>query len=428
MNAFMRAVGGGTAAKKAEPLDAAIHKLKEGKGLDERKQFKGALARYEEGLALLLDCIKSEKDDAKKALLAKNFEEYLQRAEQLKTFLKARPPDHHDYTARNPRVAAPPPPPSRAREASAAQSSSAAAACAPDPHEAQILSEMLDASPGVSWADVSGLEAAKRTLREAVVLPYVRPDLYRGLRAPPRGVLLFGPPGTGKTLLAKCVASESRFAFFSLSASSLTSKWMGEGEKLVKALFRVAQREEPSVVFLDETDSLLGKRGDGDHEASRRLKTEFLVQLDGARGQTQAAKVLFMAATNRPWDLDDAFLRRVPRRVYIPLPDGAARRQFLDALLDGGDLVKHDLTPAHRAAVVEKTAHYAMSDLRSLAEEAALAPLRALGDRVAVARASDIRPVRLGDFLDALSVIKPSADVGLLRAYDDWATQFGTRG
>mmetsp|Transcript_15185 Transcript_15185/g.52629 ORF Transcript_15185/g.52629 Transcript_15185/m.52629 type:complete len:310 (+) Transcript_15185:77-1006(+) len=237
--------------------------------------------------------------------------------------------------------------------------------------------------------------------------------------------LLYGPPGTGKTLLAECVASESRFAFFALSASALTSKWLGEGEKLVKALFKVARDRAPSVVFLDEVDSLLSRRGDGDHEASRRLKTEFLVHLDGLGG---GGRVLFMGATNRPWDLDDAFLRRVPRRVLIPLPDGAARRAFLDALLDGEDGARTSLDAARREKVVAATEGYSMSDLRALAEEAAMGPLRALGDRVATARARDVRPVSLADFDAARRAIKPAADAALLARYDDWASQFGTRG
>ena len=422
MNAFLSSMTGSKPKKSA--LESAVAKLKEGKRLDELKQFKAALALYEDGLATLLGCLKQERDAAKKAQLAQKFETYLQRAEQLKASLGARAPDHHAYGAR---VAAPPrPPPAPSAAASAARPAQTAAPVeAPSPHEAQILAEMLDASPGVGWSDVKGLEGAKRTLREAVVLPYLRPDLYKGLRSPPKGVLLFGPPGTGKTLLAKCVASESRFAFFALSASALTSKWLGEGEKLVKALFKAARDRAPSVVFLDEVDSLLSRRGDGDHEASRRLKTEFLVNLDGLGG---GGRVLFMGATNRPWDLDDAFLRRVPRRVLIPLPDGAARRAFLDALLDGEDGAHTSLDASRRAAVVAATEGYSMSDLRALAEEAAMGPLRALGDRVATARARDVRPVSLADFDAARRAIKPAADAALLARYDDWASQFGTRG
>eukprot|EP01041_Mallomonas_annulata_P011350 gene11350-23757_t len=126
--------------------------------------------------------------------------------------------------------------------------------------ETQIFNEMLDKSPGVKWDDISGLALAKQTLQEAVILPNLRPDLFTGLRAPSRGVLLFGPPGTGKTLLAKAVATESGFAFFSITASSVTSKYVGEGEKLMKTLFEMAKKMQPSVIFFDEIDALMSSR------------------------------------------------------------------------------------------------------------------------------------------------------------------------
>ncbi|KAJ1459458.1 P-loop containing nucleoside triphosphate hydrolase protein [Pelagophyceae sp. CCMP2097] len=286
---------------------------------------------------------------------------------------------------------------------------------------------MLDSASGVRWIDIAGLEDAKRTLHEAVVLPQLRPDLFFGLRAPPRGVLLFGPPGTGKTLLAKAVAGESSCTFFAVSASSLTSKWVGEGEKLVKALFAVGRKRSPSVVFLDELDALLGQRGaSGEHEASRRLKTEFFVQLDGVATNTDQ-RLLFMGATNRPWDLDDALLRRVPRRILIPLPDSQARGIMLLRLISQGG-VSHALTQRDRDRIVNATATFSMSDLRSLAEEAALAPLRDLGDRVRDAKTGEVRPIVLSDFTKALKTIKPSADAQTLGRYDEWAMQFGTRG
>ena len=149
-------------------------------------------------------------------------------------------------------------------------------------YEEKLLQEMLDTTLGVSWNDIAGLSFAKQTLQEAVILPNLRPDLFTGLRAPPKGVLLYGPPGTGKTLLAKAVATESGFAFFSVSASSVTSKFVGEGEKLMKGLFSVARKRMPAVIFFDEIDSIMSARKENEHEASRRLKTEFMTQIDGA--------------------------------------------------------------------------------------------------------------------------------------------------
>ena len=156
----------------------------------------------------------------------------------------------------------------------------------------------MDRSPGVGWEAIAGLAVAKRTLMESVILPSLRPDIFTGLRAPPKGVLLYGPPGTGKTMLAKAVATETDAAFFSISASSLTSKWVGEGEKMVKALFSLARKLQPTVIFMDEIDSLLGARSKGEHDASRRLKTEFLVQLDGAATDGDD-RILIIGATNR---------------------------------------------------------------------------------------------------------------------------------
>ena len=145
-----------------------------------------------------------------------------------------------------------------------------------------IESEIITRNPCVKWSDIAGLDFAKKTVLEAIVWPLKRPDLFKGLRAPPKGLLLFGPPGTGKTMIGKAIASEVSATFFSISASSITSKWVGEGEKLVKVLFALAVKNQPSIIFIDEIDSLLSCRSDSEQEGSRRIKTEFLVQMDGA--------------------------------------------------------------------------------------------------------------------------------------------------
>ena len=161
----------------------------------------------------------------------------------------------------------------------------------------QIFNDIVVKGDEVHWEDVAGLEPAKNALKEAVVYPFLRPDLFMGLREPARGMLLFGPPGTGKTMLARAVATESKSTFFGVSASSLTSKYLGESEKLVKALFLIAKRMAPSIIFVDEIDSLLGSRGGGgEHEATRRIKTEFLIQWSdlqrAAAGREQNDKVI----------------------------------------------------------------------------------------------------------------------------------------
>lgn len=211
----------------------------------------------------------------------------------------------------------------------------------------QIFNEIVVQGDEVHWDDVAGLEIAKKALKEAVVYPFLRPDLFMGLREPARGMLLFGPPGTGKTMLARAVATESRSTFFAISASSLTSKWLGESEKLVRALFSLAKSLAPSIIFVDEIDSLLSSRGgSSEHESTRRVKTEFLIQWSdlqrAAAGKAQTDKekqegdpsrVLVLAATNMPWAIDEAARRRFVRRQYIPLPEDHVRAAQLRTLL-----------------------------------------------------------------------------------------------
>ena len=229
----------------------------------------------------------------------------------------------------------------------------------------QIFNEIVVKGDEVHWEDVAGLDAAKKALKEAVVYPFLRPDLFMGLREPARGMLLFGPPGTGKTMLARAVAMESKSTFFAISASSLTSKWHGESEKLVRALFALAKVLAPSIIFVDEIDSLLSARsGSSEHEASRRSKTEFLIQWSdlqraaagrdiSAKGETgDPTRVLVLAATNVPWDIDEAARRRFVRRQYIPLPEAETREVQLRTLLGHQ---KHDLNDRDIRVMVELT-------------------------------------------------------------------------
>lgn len=230
----------------------------------------------------------------------------------------------------------------------------------------QVFTEIVVKGDEVHWSDVAGLEQAKTALKEAVVYPFLRPDLFMGLREPARGMLLFGPPGTGKTMLARAVATESRSTFFAISASSLTSKWLGESEKLVRALFLLAKALAPSIIFVDEIDSLLSSRGgSSEHESSRRIKTEFLIQWSdlqrAAAGKEQsdkekkegdASRVLVLAATNLPWAIDEAARRRFVRRQYIPLPEPPVREEQLRTLLSHQ---KHSLSKNDIQVLVKVT-------------------------------------------------------------------------
>jgi len=228
----------------------------------------------------------------------------------------------------------------------------------------QIIREIVIQGDEVHWVDIAGLDIAKSALKETVVYPFLRPDLFMGLREPAKGMLLFGPPGTGKTMLARAVATESKSTFFAISASSLTSKFLGESEKLVRALFGLAKMLAPSIIFVDEIDSLLSSRaGSGEHEATRRIKTEFLIQWSdlarAAAGREQqdkergdASRVLVLAATNLPWEIDEAARRRFVRRQYIPLPEASVRKAQLETLLSHQ---KHSLVEEEIDVLVQLT-------------------------------------------------------------------------
>ncbi|XP_077296767.1 spastin isoform X10 [Arctopsyche grandis] len=285
-----------------------------------------------------------------------------------------------------------------------------------------ILDEIVDGGPKIQWEDIAGQEAAKQALQEMVVLPALRPELFTGLRAPARGLLLFGPPGNGKTLLARCVAAECSATFFSISAATLTSKYVGDGEKMVRALFQIARELQPSIIFIDEVDSLLSERCSGEHEASRRLKTEFLVEFDGLPGSGDH-RVIVMAATNRPQELDEAALRRFPKRVYVSLPDTETRAALLRRLLErhGAPLATSELL-----RLSHLTDGYSGSDLTALAKDAALGPIRELNaEQVKCMEPSAVRNITYEDFLDALKRIRRSVSPQSLIAYEKWSLEYG---
>ncbi|XP_073061502.1 uncharacterized protein [Primulina eburnea] len=285
-----------------------------------------------------------------------------------------------------------------------------------------INSVIVEQGPSVKWEDIAGLETAKQALWEMVILPTKRRDLFTGLRKPAKGLLLFGPPGTGKTLLAKAVASESEATFFNVSASSLTSKWVGEGEKLVRTLFLVAISRQPSVIFIDEIDSIMSSRTANENEASRRLKSEFLIQFDGVTSSSDDL-VTVIGATNKPQELDDAVLRRLVKRIHIPLPNETARRVLLKHKLKGNafSMPERDLE-----RLVTDTDGYSGSDLQALCEEAAMMPIRELGSDILTVQAYQVRRLRYGDFQKAMSIIRPSLQKKKWQELEQWNREFGS--
>ncbi|CAR27671.1 ZYRO0D03938p [Zygosaccharomyces rouxii] len=294
----------------------------------------------------------------------------------------------------------------------------------------QIMKEIVIQDEEVRWDDIAGLRNAKNSLKETVVYPFLRPDLFKGLREPIRGMLLFGPPGTGKTMIAKAVATESKSTFFSISASSLLSKYMGESEKLVRALFYMAKKMAPSIIFIDEIDSLLTARSDNENESSRRVKTELLIQwssLSSSTGNDVNAdtRVLVLAATNLPWAIDEAARRRFSRRLYIPLPEFETRLHHLKKLMSKQN---NHLSEIDFEVIAEMTEGFSGSDITALAKEAAMEPIRDLGDRLVDAEFSKIRPVTVKDFEKAMLTVKMSVSPASLQQYQDWAAGFGSTG
>ncbi|XP_011022599.1 PREDICTED: uncharacterized protein LOC105124323 [Populus euphratica] len=226
----------------------------------------------------------------------------------------------------------------------------------------------------VTFTDIGALEETKESLQELVMLPLRRPDLFKGeLLKPCRGILLFGPPGTGKTMLAKAIAKEAGASFINVSMSTITSKWFGEDEKNVRALFTLAAKVSPTIIFVDEVDSMLGQRSRaGEHEAMRKIKNEFMTHWDGLLTH-QGQRILVLAATNRPFDLDEAMIRRFERRIMVGLPSSEHRESILKTLLG-----KEKVEGIDFKKLATMTEGYSGSDLKNLCTTAAYRPVREL--------------------------------------------------
>jgi len=319
---------------------------------------------------------------------------------------------------------------------------------------ASIISrDIYISNPDVKWDDIAGLDDSKRLVKEAVVLPIKYPELFTGILQPWKGLLLFGPPGTGKTMLAKAVATECKTTFFNISASSIVSKWRGDSEKLVRVLFELAKYHAPSTIFLDELEAIMSQRtSDGaEHEGSRRMKTELLVQLDGLSKNSE--HIFLLAASNLPWDLDTAMLRRLEKRILINLPDFKARRRMFEMNLPNGLLDSNNNVVVEGLDydnLAEITEGYSGSDIKLVCKEAAMIPVRKIfnilenmdeneSEKLMKGNNSneegsphnDIsglkrEPVRMKDVYKALSCTKPSCPNSLSEKYLEWQNNYGS--
>ncbi|KAJ7552995.1 hypothetical protein O6H91_06G080000 [Diphasiastrum complanatum] len=260
----------------------------------------------------------------------------------------------------------------------------------------------------VTFDSIGGLEKVKQSLHELVILPLRRPELFAHgkLLAPQKGVLLYGPPGTGKTLLAKAIAKESQAVFINVRVATLMSKWFGDAQKLVTALFTLAYKLQPAIIFIDEVDSFLGQRRVTEHEAVTNMKTEFMALWDGFTTD-QNARVMVLAATNRPWDLDEAILRRLPRAFEVGMPDALQRASILRVILKEEN-VEDNLDVDYLASLCDG---YSGSDLTELCKQAAYLPIRDLLEHERSGEIASVqlpRPLRQSDFETVLKQLKTS--------------------
>ncbi|KAJ3126661.1 Katanin p60 ATPase-containing subunit A1 [Physocladia obscura] len=298
-----------------------------------------------------------------------------------------------------------------------------------------IRQDMLELNPNVRWTDIAGQEEAKTLLAEALVMPALMPEFFKGIRRPWRGILMCGPPGTGKTMLAKAVATECNTTFFNVSASTIGSKWRGESEKLVRTLFQMARIHAPSTIFIDEIDSVSSARGgNGEHETSRRVKTELLVQMDGV-GSTLTKTVdgkdpvvMVLAATNLPWLLDEAMRRRLEKRIYIGPPDFLAREALLRISLNDVAVAEDvDLED-----IAKKIEGYSGADISSLCRDAAMMKLR---EKMRLLQPSEMMnvkpdelntPITMKDFEEAMRKVQSSLSGADIERYVQWLADYGS--
>jgi vacuolar protein-sorting-associated protein 4 len=384
---------------------------------DRAKNYREATINYIKAAEILVECTKYTRNANMKQMWSDKATEYLDRAEELKNMGKKKV-----------RLRSSSKPSTERKEGEEPEEEEEEEELTEEELEMEkmVMGTVLIEKPDTSWEDIAGLPEPKQALREAVVLPLLRPNLFTGARKPWSGILLFGPPGCGKTMLAKAAANEIKCTFFVADSASIMSKWLGESEKLVRALFDVARRKAPSIVFFDEIDSVAGTRGGGgEGGGERRLKTQLLQEIQGVKGGGSDTKKLLtiMAATNRPWDLDSAFLRRFERKIYTPLPDIESREAIFAYHTRG--IEKEDSVDFKELA--EITEGYSGSDIAIVCREVIMRPIRELDKSGSLEGNSDVnvRPITREDFDAALRKIRPTVSDEEIQRFEDWREEYG---
>ncbi|XP_026727604.1 katanin p60 ATPase-containing subunit A-like 2 [Trichoplusia ni] len=287
----------------------------------------------------------------------------------------------------------------------------------------ELLYQDIIKPTGVCWDDVKGLTSAKSLLMESVVYPVRYPEVFTGLLEPWRGVLLHGPPGTGKTMLAKAVAGESCCTFFNVSCSTIINKWRGETEKIIKVLFEMASYYAPSIIFMDEVETLASDRSaPGEHEASRRMKAQLLTELDGI-GEREGI-IFLLANSNLPWEIDPAMLRRLEKRIHIPLPDFKTREELFQKYLSAKNVELYPKVDFKELA--SRTDGYSGSDIKLVCKEAIMSTVRKMLPTMS-GRGSTVNRkdrLELANILTAIEKTKPVSK-NLARRHQDWQNEMG---
>jgi len=276
-------------------------------------------------------------------------------------------------------------------------------------YEMTIAAQLVDPdSIETSWNDIAGLEEIIDDIKATVILPLKSPEIFYNseLHQAPKGVLLHGPPGCGKTMLAKATAKEAGARFINLEVPALTDKWYGESQKLAAAVFTLAVKVQPCIIFIDEIDSFLRSRSSQDHEATAMMKAQFMMLWDGI-SSSKRCSVVVMGATNRPQDVDKAILRRMPAMFQIGLPKKDKRQSILELVLQNERMDDVDIE-----LIAEQTEGFSGSDIKELCRNAAMIRVRDLRSRVlandCTLKPSDLRPITGQDFTAAVRKMKES--------------------
>ena len=287
---------------------------------------------------------------------------------------------------------------------------------------------VMKEKPDVRWIDVIGIDDAKNALRESIVYPTKRPDLFP--IGWPRGILLYGPPGCGKTVLAAATANELDGYFINVDGSSMMSKWLGEAEKNVSRLFKMArsyaEREgKPVILFIDELDSLLGQRTN-EIGGEVRSRNQFLTEIDGINGKGKDIRLYVIGATNKPWSLDHPFLRRFQKRIYVSLPTLEAREKLF--VLYTNKLKLDDRVRSHTLASIFDG--YSASDIKDICQAVQLKVVNEMfsltdyKEPIEGEKSSQPRNISMKDFRESLTRRKPSVSMDMIKAYYKWSEQY----